>query len=116
MSTLIRFCAVGVTNTIVTLASYAVLAHLGVPHALASALAFAAGAANGYRLNRTWTFHSQRRGPAVAARYVAVQGLGALLSAGLIVVLRNELLVLPFVTAVTFLLSRHLVFGGPRPA
>jgi putative flippase GtrA len=114
--TLVRFAAVGVSNTLVTLASFAVMAHLGVPRALASALAFGLGAANGYRLNRTWTFHSANRGPATIARYAAVQGVGALLSAVAIGLLRSEVLVLPLVTVVTFTLARRLVFGGPRPA
>jgi putative flippase GtrA len=116
VSTFIRFALVGVTNTIVTLASYALLTHLSVPRSIASAAAFGLGAANGYRLNRTWTFHSERRGAGVAARYVGVQALGALLSAAAIGLLRSEFLVLPVVTLITFTLSRRLVFGGPRPA
>lgn len=114
--TLVRFAVVGASNTLVTLASFALLAHLGVPRGLASATAFALGAANGYRLNRTWTFHSERRGAATIARYAGVQGLGALLSAAAIGVLRSEVLVLPLVTALTYTLARRLVFGGPRPA
>ena len=114
--TLVRFSAVGVSNTLVTLISFAVLAHLGVPRSLASAMAFALGAANGYRLNRSWTFRSANRGPATIARYTAVQGFGALLSAVAIGVLGSEILVLPLVTVVTFTLARRLVFGRPRPA
>ena len=116
MSTFVRFAVVGVTNTIVTLVSYALLTHFGVPKSVASAVAFGLGALNGYRLNRTWTFHSERRGAGVAARYVGVQALGALLSAVAIGLLRSEFLVLPLVTIVTFTLSRRLVFGGPSPA
>ena len=114
--TLVRFCVVGVSNTLVTLISFALLAHVGVPRTVASAMAFALGATNGYFLNRSWTFHSERRGPATVARYVAVQGLGALLSAVAIGLLRSEFLVLPLVTVITFTLARRLVFGGPRPA
>jgi putative flippase GtrA len=114
--TLVRFAAVGVTNTLVTLASFALLVRLGVPRGVASALAFGVGAANGYRLNRSWTFQSERRGAATAARYAAVQGVGALLSAGAIGVLGSEILVLPIVTVVTFTLSRSLVFGSARAA
>lgn len=116
MNTFIRFGLVGVTNTVVTLVSYALLTHFDAPKSIASAIAFGLGAANGYRLNRTWTFHSERRGAGVAARYVGVQALGALLSAVAIGLLRSEFLVLPLVTIVTFTLSRRLVFGGPRPA
>ena len=116
MNTFIRFALVGVTNTVVTLLSYALLTHLDVPRSIASAVAFGLGAANGYRLNRTWTFQSERRGAGTAARYLGVQALGALLSAVAIGLLRSEFLVLPLVTLVTFTLSRRLVFGGPSPA
>jgi putative flippase GtrA len=116
VSTFARFALVGASNTIVTLVSFALLTRLGVPRSAASAIAFGLGAANGYRLNRTWTFHSERRGAGVAARYVGVQALGALLSAVAIGLLRSEFLVLPLVTLVTFTLSRRLVFGSPRPA
>jgi putative flippase GtrA len=119
--TIVRFAIVGVSNTLVTLASYAVLAHVGIAPPVAAAAAWALGAANGYRLNRSWTFRSKRRGPRTAARYVVVQGLGALLSALAVAAvpmpkLGAEALVLPIVTLVTYTLSRRLVFGGPRPA
>ena len=114
--TLVRFGVVGVSNTLVTLVSFALFTRLGVPRGVASAAAFGVGATNGYFLNRTWTFRSERRGAATVARYAAVQGLGALLSAVAIGLLRSEVLVLPLVTAVTFVLARRLVFGRPRPA
>ena len=114
--TLVRFGIVGVSNTLVTLISFALLAHVGVLRSVASAMAFGLGATNGYFLNRSWTFHSANRGAATVARYVAVQGLGALLSAVAIGLLRSEVLVLPLVTAFTYTLARRLVFGGPRPA
>ena len=119
MTTLIRFAAVGVTNTIVSLLSYTLLIAIGVPAALAAATAFALGAANGYRLNRSWTFRVVSGGARVLARYVSVQGLGAALSAlgvTLAVVdlglprIAAEAVVLPLVTLTTFTLSRRLVF------
>ena len=122
---LVRFGLVGITNTVVTLASYVVLTHVGVAPAIASGIAFALGAANGYRLNRSWTFRAARHGAITAARYVAVQGLGAGLSAGGVALATSDLsvrhlaaeaVVLPIVTVVTYLLSRNLVFGGPEPA
>lgn len=117
----LRFSAVGAANTAVTLAVLASLGVLGVPTRPAGALAFAAGALNGYRLNRGWTFASARRGVAVAARYVAVQALGAGLDAlGLgaavasvhISRIEGEAAVLPWVTLVTFVLSRRWVFAA----
>ena len=58
----VRYLLVGVSNTAITLVAYALLVAAGVPAVAASAAAFLAGAANGYRLNRTWTFRSDRRG------------------------------------------------------
>lgn len=113
---LARFATVGAANTLVTLVTFAVLSALGASAPAAGALAFAAGAANGYRLNRGWTFASARRGIQTAARYVTVQGLGAGLDAlGLAALhlprMQGEVLVLPCVTLVTFALSRQWVFG-----
>jgi putative flippase GtrA len=121
----VRFCVVGVSNTLLTLATFALLSAAGVAAAPASGLAFALGAANGYILNRSWTFRSTHRGPATIGRYVAVQALGAVFSAmGVAVVstdlslprLGAEAVVLPFVTLITYTLSRRLVFGGSRLA
>jgi putative flippase GtrA len=122
---LIRFGLVGVTNTLLTIAVFALLTGKGVAPAAASALAFAVGAANGYRLNRRWTFRVAESSTTQVARYVAVQALGAGLSAGGVALVGGDLsvrrlaaeaMVLPVVTAITYILSRVLVFGGPRPA
>lgn len=122
---LARFCAVGVVNTLLTLAAFAALTRLGAPAPLASALAFAAGAVNGYVLNGRWTFRGSAGGPSTLMRYVAVQALGAALSAvGIALVssdlavrhLAAEALVIPFVTITTYALSRRVVFGVPKVA
>ena len=55
----LRFGAVGVVNTALTVATFALLTRSGVAPGAASALGFALGAANGYLLNRSWTFGSQ---------------------------------------------------------
>jgi putative flippase GtrA len=121
----VRFSIVGVSNTVLTLATFALLSAVGLGSGVASALAFGVGAANGYVLNRSWTFRSARGGPATIGRYVAVQALGALFS-GVGVALASadlslrrlvaECIVLPFVTLMTYSLSRRLVFGGSQPA
>jgi putative flippase GtrA len=117
---LARFLVVGASNTAVTLVVYAALVHAGVPPVAASVAAFAAGAANGFRLNRAWTFRSERRGLATAARYALVAGLGVGLNAlgvalavdlGELPKIAGELAALPPVTATTFVLSRAWVFG-----
>jgi putative flippase GtrA len=117
---LFRFGLVGVSNTLITITVYAVLTRVGVPAPVASTTGFAAGAANGYRLNRNWTFRGARGGARTVARYAAVQLLGAALS-GVGVALATsdlqlrhlaaEVLVLPAVTLITYALSSRLVFG-----
>jgi putative flippase GtrA len=116
-----RFCVVGMTNTVLTLATFTLLGALRIAAAPASGVGFAIGAANGYLLNRSWTFRSSRRGPGTLARYVAVQALGALLSTAGVTLASTDLslrklvaecIVLPFVTLTTYVLSRRLVFRG----
>jgi putative flippase GtrA len=116
---LLRFGLVGASNTAITLIAFGLLVDVGVPAAAAGAVSFALGAANGYRLNRGWTFASRERGARTAARYVAVQGFGAGLDAVSIAAvshawqltrLENEALVLPVVTLLTFALAREWVF------
>jgi putative flippase GtrA len=118
---LARFLVVGVSNTAITLVVYAVLVRAGLPPVAASVAAFAAGAVNGFRLNRAWTFRSARRGAGPAARYVVVAALGTALNACGVALavhvaelpkIAGELAALPPVTAATFVLSRAWVFGA----
>jgi putative flippase GtrA len=121
---LLRFGLVGVTNTLLTIAVFAVLTGGGMAAAPASALAFGAGALNGYQLNRRWTFQARVACPGMLARYVAVQALGAALSAAGVALVSDlplahlaaEAVVLPCVTVITYTLSRVLVFRGPELA
>jgi putative flippase GtrA len=116
----VRFALVGATNTALTLCAYALLVLAGVPGPVAGAVGWALGAANGYRLNRGWTFRSALRGVTPAARYVAVQAFGAGLDAlGVWIVvghshlhrLEGEVAILPIVTLLTFALCRGWVFA-----
>jgi putative flippase GtrA len=118
---LVRYGLVGVTNTALTLAAYAALIAIGAPVALAAATGWAVGAANGYRLNRAWTFRSALTGAGPATRYVMVAALGAGLDAlGTTVAvghdhlprLAAEIGILPAVTVVTFVLCRRWVFAA----
>ena len=116
----LRYLLVGASNTAITLVGYALLVAAGVPAVAASAIAFAAGALNGYRLNRTWTFRSDRRGARAGVRYLVVVTLGLGLNAIAVVLavhgaglpkLAGEVAALPPVTAMTFVLARTWVFG-----
>jgi putative flippase GtrA len=117
---LVRFGLVGATNTALTLGAYSLLVLAGLPGPLAAAIGWTLGAANGYRLNRGWTFRSALRGVTPAARYVAVQALGAGLDAlGVALIVgdghlhrvEGEVAILPAVTLLTFALCRGWVFA-----
>ena len=118
----LRFVAVGVTNTLLSTAVFAVLFHLGVHYLLGSALAFAVGALNSYALNRRWTFRSRApRGPELA-RFLCVQavGLGVNLAmlAGLVELagiphVVAQLLAFPVASLIMFALSRQWAFRPP---
>jgi putative flippase GtrA len=117
-----RFLVVGASNTVIGIAVYGLCVGLGVDPVAASALGFCAGALNGYRLNRAWTFDGARGGLGTGARYVIVQLAGlALNMAGVWLAveragfprLAGEAVILPAVTVTTFLLSRRWVFHAP---
>ena len=115
---ILRFCVVGVSNTLVTLAAFSLLVALEVPAPLASGLAFCVGATNSYQLNRRWTFAGLGRAPHAVARFVISQGAGALASAAGVLVLTHagwprlaaECVILPCVTIALYSVSRLLVF------
>ena len=73
---LTRFLIVGVGNTAISFAAYRLLLWPGIPYVVAAPVAFAAGAVNGYVLNRRWTFGA-RDSPRARVLYVAVQAAGA---------------------------------------
>src|SRR5207237_7563732 len=84
---LVRFALVGASNTALSWSLYALGVKLGVPYPLAAAGSFAAGAVNGYTLNRTWTFRAGGFSAARLARYACVQGVALALNVGLLVAL-----------------------------
>ena len=122
---LVRFGVVGVANTVLTIATYAGLVALHAPVPLAGAVGWGVGAVNGFVLNRAWTFRGAPRGAVPAARYAAVALLGSVLDAALLTIavghehlprLAGELVVLPPVTLLTFVVCRAWVFAQTVPA
>jgi putative flippase GtrA len=114
-----RFLLVGVSNTLISLVTYLLLLEAGVPYWLAAAAAFAAGAVNGYVLNRRWTFAADDT-TAARVRYVLVQACGLGATSGLLSLLVAGaglgervayLLVLPVVTVGTFSANRVWTFA-----
>lgn len=119
LSRIVRYTIVGLSNTVLTFVAYTMLVGAGVAAPAASAAGFAVGAFNGYHLNRRWTFGAAR---GRALRYVAVQGVGAAASAAGVALARGdgvgrlvaELIVIPVVTLMTYLLVRAAVFVPAR--
>ena len=90
--------------------------------ALAAAVAFAAGAANGYVLNRRWTF-SARDSARARLGYVCVQVAGALTTSLLVWLAVHEaaagriaayVVAVPPVTVLMFLANRVWTFADRR--
>jgi putative flippase GtrA len=113
-----KFALVGLSNTAISFVAYAVLIRIGVSYWAAGALAFALGAANGYILNRRWTF-AARDTMRARIKYLVVQsaGLGATVallwlfvsSAG-IDKLAAYPIAIPAVTLATFFANRAWTF------
>jgi putative flippase GtrA len=113
-----RFALVGVSNTVLSFVAYAILIRIGVFYGAAGGLAFALGAANGYILNRRWTF-AARDSMQARLRYVVVQaaGLGATVALLLLLVsyagigrLAAYPITIPTVTLATFFANRGWTF------
>ena len=117
-----RFALVGVANTLVSFAVYDALLAFSVSYPAGAAVAFAAGAVNGYLLNRGWTFNASDSARA-RLRYVVVQAGGLALTTGLLSLLvragslgeaAGYAATLPLVTTATFLANRTWVFARAR--
>jgi putative flippase GtrA len=113
-----RFVVVGVSNTTVSLLTYAGLLRVDIPYLVAGAIAFLAGAVNGYVLNGRWTFAAPDTWRA-RRRYVLVQlaGLGATTVLLWMVVSLADFgrisayaLTIPMVTLATFTANRGWTF------
>ncbi|HEU0019113.1 MAG TPA: GtrA family protein [Thermoleophilaceae bacterium] len=120
---IVRYAVVGVSNTAISMAVYAGLLALGVGYVAAVVVAYVAGVANGYTLNRRWTFVAGSFSIGSLSRYTTVQVTGLLLSVGLTSLFVehfgvSKLLALmlswPPVIAVTFTATRLWAFGS-RP-
>src|SRR4051812_37550954 len=120
MRQLLRFAAVGMTNTVVTLSVYAVALRLTVPYLPAGAVAYGLGAANGFVLNGVWTFGVRGR----PLPYCAVAGAGLVANALLLRVAVGmsvprelaQVAVAAPVTLLTFALSRSWAFASDVPS
>ncbi|MGC9974609.1 MAG: GtrA family protein [Gaiellaceae bacterium] len=117
-----RFVLVGLTNTTISVAVFDLLVHARFPYALSGALAFLAGAVNGYVWNRRWTFGVPDCTRARAA-YLCVQILGLGATSLLTSILGRVhslgattvyLLTVPPVTLAMFVANRNWTFAQGR--
>jgi putative flippase GtrA len=115
---LARYCAVGVANTLLSLAVDALLLAAGAPVLAAAASAFLAGACSGYALNRRFTFAARGSlGAGTVYGAVTLAGLGLdtalvhLLHGAGLAPLGAYAVALPLVTLATFAANRRLAFG-----
>ncbi|MGG0461811.1 GtrA family protein [Priestia aryabhattai] len=58
---LIKFALVGVVNTLIDFAVYALLTTIGVNYILAQWISYSAGILNSYVMNRKWTFKKKEK-------------------------------------------------------
>lgn len=116
----VKFGIVGVSNTLLTFAIYTVLLKVfGVWYLLASAIGFAAGAVNGFLLNRRWTFRGHVGDARTPLRWAVVQGAGLGLNEALLYLwvdgigldkLLGQAFAIAVVTTTTFLANRAWTF------
>jgi putative flippase GtrA len=115
---LVLFGAVGVLNTVFSLAAYETLLDLGAGYLLAAPVAFAVGALNGYLLNARFTFRRPRTRRSLV-RYIAAQLAAAAVAdvlLWLLVTATGERLAayaatLVVVSTASFVTSRRWVFA-----
>jgi putative flippase GtrA len=118
----VKFALVGVTNTLVFLGVYTLLfAVLGVYYLAASAIAFTAGAVNGFLLNRAWTFQGHVGDAFTPVRWTIVQGCGLALDELLLYLwvsglgidkLLAQAMAIVVVVVLTFFANRAWTFRG----
>jgi putative flippase GtrA len=119
----VKFGIVGVSNTVLFLATYTLLVKaLGVFYLLASAIAFAVGATNGFLLNRRFTFPGHVSDALTPVRWTIVQlgGLGCnelllfvLVTGFGLDKLLGQAVAIGFVVVLTFFANRAWTFRMP---
>jgi putative flippase GtrA len=119
---LVRYGAVGASNTLIGFGIYAFCADLlGIQYEVSLAIAYVIGAVNGYLLNRYWTFSGHDADHSTSGgRYAAVQ-VGAFLTnlvllhaaVAWIAVEKNiaQAVIVPLVFALTFIPNRLWSFA-----
>ena len=88
----LKFCAVGVTNTLVYLGTYYLLLYLGVHYLLANVIGFIISVLNAYYWNHKFVFHdSQVQQMQALGKTYCAYGLTTVLSTFLLYILVAQL-------------------------
>ena len=121
----VKFGVVGISNTLITLVVYTVLLKVfGVWYLAASAIGFAAGAVNGFLLNRRWTFRGHVGDAFTPVRWGIVQSCGLGINEALLYVfvhhahidkLLAQVCATVVVTITTFFVNRAWTFRAQPP-
>ena len=124
---LIRFAAVGGTSTVIFFGVYSVAVLQGVPYGLAQLLGWLVSVGFGFVMHHRFTFRTGHSGGLGGGggfgKWIALQGfVMALNFVGLSVLVHgvgvsrilSQLLLLPFIPLLTYLLSRRFIFT-PQP-
>lgn len=122
----LKFGTVGVSNTLIAFAVYTILLKVfGVWYIAASGIGFAAGAVNGFLLNRRWTFREHAGDALTPVRWAIVQTCGLGLNLGLVYLfvhglgldeLVGQIPATAIVTVLTFAANRAWTFRVHSPA
>jgi putative flippase GtrA len=121
----VKYGIVGVSNVTLDFALYALLVSLGLWYPLAKTTSLVVATANGYTLNRIWTFRAGPHRNIVLTKYVSVQAMCLLGNLVLLVLLIEvaglhkitaQAIALPFIASFSFLAQRLWTFGDAVPA
>ena len=117
----VKYGIVGVINVSLDFALYALLVSLGVWYPLAKAASLIAATANGYTLNRIWTFRAGPHRNLVLTKYVTVQASCLAGNIALLVPLVEiaglnkvtaQAVVIPIIALSSFIAQRVWTFGA----
>ena len=115
----IKFCAIGVSNTALSLAIYYLLLWAGAHYLLAHVIAFALSVLNSYYWNKRYTFTASKTTKSTIVRVYASYGATAILGTGQMFVLVDvigldkyisPLINIAILTVVNFILNKFYVF------
>jgi putative flippase GtrA len=117
----VKYGIVGVVNVSIDFALYAVLVSIGLWYPIAKTASLIVATANGYTLNRIWTFRAGPHRSIVLAKYVTVQAsclagnvtlLVALIEFGGLHKITAQAIAIPVIALSSFAAQRMWTFGG----